>query len=332
MIDGIYFANLDRIFLFPVFLFLGILFIKNFYRLKKTYFTLVSAKQSSKVFPGFSLRNQRLKLFLKLLSLGVLFIALLRPQWGKKDQHIVQEGRDLLIVLDVSRSMLAKDFKPNRLEFAKSKIRNLLEKLSFERVGLILFSGSAFISCPLTADYSAFKMFLNQVDAESISSGTTAFDKAFSRAVEVFSKQKQRKNKLVLFLTDGEDFSNSFEVVKTKSSSLGISLFALGIGSVGGAPVPILDQHGKQVGHEKDENNKPILSKLNEKLLQGICNNLGGAYFKASYDDSDLIMLVKNIEKFEKEKFEERTFSRFEDRYPWFLAAAWLFLLIEWLL
>ncbi len=327
----IYFANLQKLYLLPIFILLIILFIRNYYRLKKTYLQLVSIKHSKIVFPNFSLPKQRIKLFLIIFALITLFIAILRPQFGSREVNVTQEGRDLLIVLDVSRSMLVKDIKPNRLEFAKLKIRNLLEKLSFERVGLIIFSGSAFVICPLTSDYSAFLMFLNQVDVESISSGTTAFDKALLKVIDTYFLQKNRKNKLVLFLTDGEDFSSNLNSVKKQSAQLNLKVFALGLGTEGGGPIPILDEYGKQLGHEIEQNGKPAISKLNESLLKIMCQELGGDYFRSSYDDSDIGFIIDSVQKFEKEKFEERKITQFEDRYPWFLGAAWILILLEWL-
>jgi len=262
----------------------------------------------------------------------LIFLALLQPQWNKKETTVTQEGRDLLIALDISRSMMARDLKPNRLEFTKLKIRNLLKKLDFERVGLILFSGSAFLQCPLTVDHAAFLMFLDQVDVETIASGTTAIDSALLKAIQVFGESSGRKNKLVVLATDGEDFSLNLQAVKQKAQEQNIKLFALGIGTPQGAPVPIIDASGNVSGHEVDEKGNIAITKLNEELLQKMCNDLNGNYFRSSYDDSDLDQLSTIIKNYEKEKFEDRKVSYYQDQYPWFLGFAWILLLIEWLL
>src|SRR5579872_3626291 len=182
------------------------------------------------------------KQFIKscLITVGFLFlcIALLRPQWSKSEETVAQSGRDVYIALDISRSMLASDSKPNRLICAKEKIKRLLKKLSCERVGLILFSGSAFVQCPLTADYAAFYLYLDAVDAELISSGTTALDQAIRQALSSFEATPGRKNKLLVLFTDGEDFSHNLHDIKQEAAQAGLSIFTIGVGTPEGAPVP----------------------------------------------------------------------------------------------
>ena len=329
---GIYWAGADRLIYFPLFVIAIALIIKRYDKIKLTSNQLCHKNNSKLLLKNFSLKRQFFKTLFLCCALGSLFIALLQPQWNKKEQIVVQEGRDLLIMLDISRSMLAQDLKPNRLEFAKLKIRTLLSKLQFERVGLILFSGSAFLQSPLTADHPAFLMFLNQVDTEVISSGTTAIDNALQKAVEVFSQSKDRKSKLALLITDGEDFSLNLDPIKQKAAELDIKLFALGIGTPDGAPIPKFDHKGNQIGHEKDETGTIALTKLNEQLLKNMCQTLNGHYFRATNQDTDLKNLTYLIQKFEKEKFTDRKISRYEDQYSWFLGIAWLLLLVEWIL
>jgi len=207
MVDlfDIHFAGAHRIIFLPLFMFLIYLVMRQYLNLKKQVGLLVHSNNQQNILKNFSLRQQFFKTLLMICSITLIFLSLLQPQWGKKEISTRQEGRDLLIALDISRSMLAKDLKPNRLEFTKLKIRNLLQRLDFERVGMILFSGSAFLQCPLTVDHAAFLMFLDQVDVESIASGTTSMSNALLKAIEVFSTS-DRKNKLVVVATDGEDF------------------------------------------------------------------------------------------------------------------------------
>ena len=178
-----------------------------------------------------SLSKQLLKSVL--IAIGFLFLclALLRPQWNKSEETIMQEGRDLYIALDISRSMLATDCEPNRLIFAKEKIKRLVKQLSCERVGLILFSGSAFVQCPLTSDYSAFFLYLDAVDAELISSGTTALDQAIQQALNSFAATPDRKSKLLVLFTDGEDFSNNLHDMKKAATEAQLSIFTIGVGT-----------------------------------------------------------------------------------------------------
>lgn len=334
MVDflGIYWGAPDRFWFFPIFLFVIILLARRHRLTSRAIKRLVSQKHQKVIFKNFSHKKQAGKLIASCSALILLFIALLQPQWHKKEQTIQQEGRDLLILLDISRSMLAQDIKPNRLEFIKLKIRSLLQKLEFERVGLILFSGSAFVQCPLTTDYSAFLLFLEQVDVETIASGTTAIDGALRKAIQTYKQYPDHKNKLTLLVTDGEDFSLRLEQIKAEAKKENIKIFALGAGTPEGAPIPKVDIHGNALGHETDESGNIVLSRLNEPLLKNICSALDGQYVRTTYDDSDLDYIVSLISKFEKETFGDKKFSLYEDQYPWFLGAAWGLLAIAWVL
>ena len=327
----IYWAGLSKLPLLPFFIIPAVLLI---YRalLQKRALTSLASTHRKALFSHIAGWRSLTKAVAWSLGLACIFVAILQPQWGKVEQNIIQTGRDLLVILDVSGSMRAKDFKPSRLEFAKLKIRRLLEKLTCERVGLMLFSGSAFLQCPMTADHAAFLMFLDNVDTESISSGTTALDQALGKAVETFSNAGPRKNKLVLLLTDGEDFSTHLAGAGQQAKKAGITLLTLGIGSAEGAPIPKLDMHGKQIGHETNQDGTIALSKLNEETLQKISGDLNGLYVKADYPDSDIAKLTSHVQSFEKERYEDKTLSFYHDQYPWFLGAAWIFLALEWLL
>lgn len=205
---GITWSKFQYIYFLPILFIIAVLI---FARYKKTK-ALVSAL-GEKSLINFSWNKSTLKLIFQIIGFIFLFIALLGPQWGKKDDLVKQKGRDVFIALDVSRSMLAQDLLPNRLEFAKNKIRNLINLLETDRVGLILFSGSAYVHCPLTQDKQAFNMLLDACDTESISSGTTALDEAIKISMKQFSNSNA-KNKLLVFLTDGEDFSSNLNDVK----------------------------------------------------------------------------------------------------------------------
>lgn len=276
------------------------------------------------------------KQFLKcvLMFVGVLFLcfALLRPQWDKSEETIIQEGRDLYIALDISRSMLATDCAPNRLHFAKEKIKNLVKKLSCERVGLILFSGSAFVQCPLTSDYGAFYLYLDAVDAELISSGTTALDQAITQALNSFASAPDRKNKLLVLFTDGEDFSHNLNNIKQEATQAGLSIFTFGVGTPEGAPVPLFDAHGKLLGHQKDAQGGVVISRLNEGILSSLSHDAGGSYIRAVETGDDVATFIRAVHAFEKEQLAERKHSRYEDQYHYFLLVSFICFALEWLL
>lgn len=281
-------------------------------------------------------RGSRVRYIIKsiLFFIGIfcLLLAVLRPQWDKKEEIVEQEGRDLLIALDISRSMLAQDEKPNRLEFAKEKIKKLLYNLSCERVGLILFSGATILQCPLTTDYAAFFMFLDQIDAETISSGTTALDQAIRQAIAVYDTMSEKKTKLVCLFTDGEDFSTNLAGIKEKAAEQGLSIVTFGIGSEHGAPIPILDQQGKQVGFEKASDGSVVMSKLNEGILKNLSKQTGGQYFHATESDKDIQDVIALVESFEKDKLEDKAVGRLQEKYYYCVAIGFVCFVLEWLL
>jgi len=293
---------------------------------------LVHSVHSRLVLPGFAPWRLVVRALLLSVGLACMAIAFMQPQWGKKEIAVVQEGRDVLIALDISGSMQAQDVKPNRLAFVKLKVRKLLERLSFERVGLILFSGTAFVQCPLTADYQTFLLFLDQVTTESISSGTTAIGSAVNKAVEIFNRSQNRKNKLLLLITDGEDFASNKKQLAATIAREKITVFAWGIGTTQGAPVPLYDARGVMTGYAKSGDGSVATSALNEQLLKEISHDIGGRYERVSQDDGDIASIVTALAAYEREQLEERQISHYHDRYPLFLAITWGCLLLEWLL
>lgn len=280
----------------------------------------------------FSMPTKILKTLLLTVALVSLALALSRPQWDDTQQTVAQEGRDVLIMLDISRSMLAQDIKPSRLEAAKHKIKELVEQLTAERVGLIVFSGTAFVLCPFTRDTAAFLGFLQAIDAESISSGATALDKAFETAIETFSAMPTKKHKIVIIVTDGGDFSSSLQSIEAKIKEMGLTVFTLGIGTPEGAPIPLFDEQGRPQGHIKDAQGAIVITRLNEPLLKQLSAATGARYIRVAADDSDTHRLVVDVKRFEKEKFEDRLFSAKQEKYGIFAAISFICLLIEWLL
>lgn len=303
-----------------------------FYKKAVTVRLLSNAKAVLPLITNYSLIKNSVKTFLFTAALLLLYLALLQPRWGKEEESVMQEGRDVFIILDVSRSMLAADKKPNRLVFAKKKIEALIKKLTCERIGLIIFSGSTVVQCPLTSDYAAFSLFLDQLDAETISSGTTALDQALHKALTLFNDMPSRKNKLVVLITDGEDFSSNLHDVKQEARAMNMNIFTLGVGTDQGAPIPIVDDEGKISGYEKDSHGAIVMSRLNEGILKALVQDAGGTYVHATDDNEDIDAIVNNVQQFEKEQFDDKKLETLHERYPYFIGLALLCLLVEWIL
>lgn len=293
---------------------------------------LVHAKWQSLLLHHFSRMRYAIKLVLLFISLITLLIAFMQPARDKKEDNVQQEGRDLLIALDVSRSMLAADIEPNRLECAKKKIRELLKHLNAERVGLILFSGSAFVHCPLTTDFHAFSLFLDQVDANTISSGTTAVEQAIARAIDVYETMPNKKTKLLVLMTDGEDFSDDLSDIKLRARKAGLHIFTMGIATQQGAPIPMYDHTGKRTGYIYDEQNNVVISRLNQELMNTLAAEVGGRYIPLSNDNADVLSIVRLIQRFEKESFGTAYQHGFEQQYHYLTALTFVCLALEWVL
>ena len=318
--------------LIPIIIVATALLIARFMWQKKTAQLLGGTEGPQPLLKNFSLTRKFSKVIFMVLSLVFLMLALARPSWGSEQQTISQEGRDVLIALDISRSMLAQDCKPSRLECAKSKIKELLTQLVAERVSLLVFSGVAMIQCPFTTDTQAFLNFLDMADAESISSGTTALDAALEKALSAFEHASGRKKKLVLLFTDGEDFSQDLPAIKKKAEEKDLHLFIIGVGSPEGAPIPLYDDKGSQKGHLKDETGNTVMTRLNESLLAQLGENMNGAYIRMTQTDEDIRSIISYVHHFEKEKFDDTTLEVRNEKYFVFAALSALFLFLEWIL
>lgn len=332
-IGGVQWASTQNLIYLPVLVCVIGILIYAFIRRRRIVAMLAGSRWSDLMVYAASPARSLLKTFLMIIGCSALFLALLQPQWDKKEEMVEQQGRDLFIGLDISRSMLAQDITPNRLAFAKEKIKKLVKKLSCERVGLILFSGSTFVQCPLTTDYGAFFLFLDQIDVESISSGTTAIDAAIAQAIEAFKRGVDRKNKLLVLFTDGEDFSSNLAQLKQEAINTGMHIFTVGVGTTDGAPIPLFDARGNQQGHQLDKKGKVVITHLNEGILYNLAQDSGGTYLRAQVDnDSDIDSLVQNVEQFEKERMDDKKISKFHEQYPYFVGVSFICFLLEWLL
>lgn len=305
----------------------------RFYKVKAASAQL-AGRWKSTVLINFSLARVAVKIVLTSIGFLFLVIALLRPQGKIHEEKIAQQGRDVYFALDVSRSMLAADVVPDRLTCAKEKIKQTISRLVCERVGLILFSGSACIQCPLTSDITAFLLFLNQVDVETISSGTTALDQALVKALDAFESMQAKKNKLLVVFTDGEDFSTSLGEVKKRAHDQGLYIFALGVGSSEGAPIPLFDHFGNSAGYQRDggADNAVVITQLNEIGLRSLVHDVGGEYIRVTSDDKDIGALVKKVQSFEKESLDDAVVKRFDEKYPYCVLISFICFIVEWLL
>jgi Ca-activated chloride channel family protein len=280
---------------------------------------------------SFSPKKQRWKIVLLLLAVFFLLFSLARPQLGTKLTLMKREGVDIVIAMDCSSSMLAEDFKPSRLDKAKQEVNGLISRLRGDRVGLVAFAGVAFIQCPLTLDYSAAQMFLDIMDSDLIPQPGTAIGDAIRTSIKAFN-QKERKYKVLILLTDGEDHdSNPLEAAE-EAAAEGIRVYTIGIGSVQGEPIPLRNKRGKITGYKKDKEDNVVVSKLDETTLQKIALTTGGKYYHATSGEMELDKIYDEISKMEKKELEGKLMTQYEDRYQVFLFLSILLLTAEFLI
>ncbi|HUV31235.1 MAG TPA: VWA domain-containing protein [Acidobacteriota bacterium] len=281
--------------------------------------------------PYISFARQRTKAVLLVLSLAFVVMALARLQFGTHLELLQREGLDIIVALDVSNSMLVRDMKPSRLEKARQEIRSVIDRLQGDRIGLVAFAGEAFVQCPLTLDYSVARMLLEAMDNNSVSVQGTSLSDAIRVSSESFS-QKEKKHKVLMLLTDGEDHQGRVEEAAKEARKDGVKIYTVGIGSPVGEPIPILDRKGNQVGFKKDESGEVIVSRLDEATLQQVSLATGGKYYHATAGEMELDRIFTEISKLEKKELEGTLVTRYDDRYQWPLLIAMLLLAGEFFL
>lgn len=270
------------------------------------------------------------KLWVKFILYSFIFtlivIGLANPQIGSKLEKVERQGVDLMIALDVSNSMLAQDIKPNRLARAKRAISKLVDQLQGDRIGIVVFAGHAYTQLPITADYSAAKLFLNTIDTDVVPTQGTSIGQAINLSLEAFQESKHEK--AIVVITDGEDHEDDPVAAAEGAVKKGASVYTIGVGLPEGAPIPVFSK-GKQIGFKKDLSGKTVVTKLDEITLQKVAAAGKGIYVRANNTTAGLKDVFDRINKMEKQKYESKVFSDYEDRFQYLLAFAFLFLLLE---
>ncbi|MBQ7019489.1 MAG: VWA domain-containing protein [Bacteroidales bacterium] len=263
---------------------------------------------------------------LVLFSIGFFFfvIGLSRPQIGAKLKEHETKGAEIMIVLDVSNSMLAEDYSPNRLERAKLAISRLVDKLREDRIGLIVFAGNSFVQLPITTDYVSAKMFLNSITTGSVPIQGTAIGEAINTAMRSFSVQSE-KSRAIIVITDGENHEDDPVAAAKQTAEMGVRVFTIGVGSPEGKPIPM---DGELL---KDKNGEIVVTRLDEKVLQDVAQAGNGVYVRAGNSEFGLNPIIENIKRMEDEKYNSIVFEEFDEQFMYFLGIALFFFVIEML-
>lgn len=274
--------------------------------------------------PDFSQGRLRLKATLFILAYASLVVAVARPQLGSKLREEKARGVEIMLVVDVSNSMLAEDFEPNRLERTKYAINKLFEGLQQERVGLIAFAGEPKVQLPITSDYRMAQAFAKRLSPTLVGEQGTAIGKALQLAALSFSSQSE-KSRVIVLITDGENHEDDAIAAAQMAKEQGIRIYTIGIGTPEGAPI--------EIGGEfvKDENNEIVVSKLGEQMLQEMATITEGAYVRASKQDIGLDEVVKSINQMEKSELSTVRYEEYNEQYQYPLAVAMALLLLEFI-
>ena len=279
--------------------------------------------------PAWNPARAKSRLVLRVLALALLVLALARPQWGFRWEEVRRKGLDLMVVLDTSRSMMASDIKPTRLQQAKWGIRDLLRNLRGDRVGLVPFAGSSILQCPLTIDYAAFAMTLDDVYSGIIPKGGTAIEQALRTAVAAFPKDGTA-DRVILLITDGEYHEGEPLALLPELKEKGIRVYTIGIGTLEGEMVPAGDGQG---GYFKNRQGQIVKTALKEDVLQRLALGTGGTYVRSAPGDTGLERVFnESIANLKRSEQENRTAKIYEERFVWPIAAALLLLAWEALL
>jgi len=275
--------------------------------------------------PEVSSRRPLFKALILCLVFISLVIAIARPQLGSKLKEVKRRGVELVIALDVSNSMLARDISPNRLERAKQAITRMVDKMSDDRIGLIVFAGDAYVQLPVTSDYVSAKMFLSSINPGMVPTQGTSIGKAIDLAVNSFT-EKSEKSRTLVIITDGENHEDDVIAAAKRAAENGIVVHTIGIGNPNGSPIPI-NTNGAFL---TDADGKIVMSKLDENTLMSIATTTGGMYTLANNSNFGLNEVLAQIRKMDKQEFSSKVYSEYEEKFLYFLWFALFLLFIEY--
>lgn len=275
-----------------------------------------------KLMPSYSASKAWVRLVFFSLAFACFAIGMARPQIGAKLSEKKARGVEIMIVLDVSNSMLAQDYSPDRLGRAKLAISRLVDRLKDDRIGMVIFAGTSFVQLPVTADYVSAKMFLNNISPESIPVQGTAIGDALTTAIKSFSAQSD-KGRAIIVITDGENHEDDPVAVAKQAAEMGIKVYTIGVGSSEGQPIPV---NGELL---KDSKGNIVVTKLDSETLAAIAKAGNGEYVHAGNEEFGLNVIIDDIRRLQEEEFQSVVFEEYDEQYMYFFALALVFFVIE---
>ena len=329
----IYMYQLERpIFFYLLFAIVGLMvvFLLVFIWKKHTQKKFAHSKALILLSPNRSFFKSWIKVIILSLAIASLTLALVNPKIGTKTETISRAGVDVVFALDVSKSMLAEDIAPNRLDKSKQLITQIINSLGGDRVGIIGYAGSAFPQVPITTDFSTTKLFLNSMDTDMVSSQGTAITEAIKMA-ETYYNDEDQVNKVLFIVSDGEDHEGSISKIVNEAANLGIRIYTIGVGTKKGGPIPI-KRNGILQYYKRDQNNQQVITRLDTEKLIEIATKGNGKYLDGSNTNEVIEQVTTILNGMNQKEFESKQFTDFKDRFQWFLGLSIFLLVIELLL
>jgi Ca-activated chloride channel family protein len=323
------FEHPNRLWLLSVILLLNITWISNRIWRNKALNNFAKIETVHHIHAGYSNFRSSVKYFLFRTAFGLLIIASANPQYGENEKTVESKGIDIMIALDISRSMMAEDIVNNytRLDLAKLAIGKLMNELRGDHVGIVVFAGEAYKQLPLTPDYHVAKLFLKSIGTDMISSQGTDIGNAIDLCMSSFDLEKNT-NKAILIMSDGEDHEEMAVNAANDASNQNVVICTIGMGTDKGVPIPVY-KRGKKIGNKKDKENSTVLTKLNEENLIQIAQAGNGTYTRAQGLNLNLRKIVDRLNAIERTTLKKEKYSTYDDQFQWFLIPAFILLFLE---
>ena len=313
--------------LFAIIPVLVVVFLLTLWWKKRTQKKFADHNLLAKIAPNSSTFKTTLKFVFLVIGISFLIVSLVNPKMGTKLKTLKREGVDVVFALDVSKSMLAEDIAPNRLEKSKQIISKIIEKLGSDRVGVIIYAGNAYPLLPITTDHAAASMFLQNANPDMVSSQGTAINEALNLAKTYYNNDEQT-NRFLVIISDGEDHQEETKQIAQNIANEGVKVYTVGVGTEKGGPIP-LKLNGALIGYKKDREGETVITQRKPTVLQGIAEASNGEYIDGNRTDDPVNTIAKIIGNAQKSEFETKQFSDYKDQFQWFLAIGLLFLLID---
>ncbi len=306
---------------------LVLLFLYNQYWKRKKQREFGDLDMVKKLSPEKSVFKPILKLIVMLLALSALILGLVNPKIGTKMETVKREGIDIVFAMDVSKSMLAEDVAPSRLEKSKQIVSQIINQLGSDRIGIVAYAGSAFPVLPITTDYGVAKMFLQSMNTGIVSSQGTSLDEAIKLSSTYFD-DKSKTSKLLILISDGEDHSEGAEEAAEEANKLGMKIITIGVGTEKGSTIP-LRRNGIVESFQRDNNNEVVVTKLNQESLTTIAKATKGGYVNGN-NTKEVLEYIKNaLNNIQKKEFEATQMADFQSQFQWFLGFAVVLLFLD---